>query len=131
MLTADIQAALRRARCEWLPEDKTYYCEIADLPGVWATGQAEVEARAELQDALEGWIALGLALRQPFPVLDGIEIHVARRLMPPFGPVSRDQLIAYLRRLGFDRPFAGGSSRYSATDGNPASAASISVCGCS
>ena len=28
--------------------------------------------------------------------------------MPPFGPVSRADLIRYLRRLGFSGPFAGG-----------------------
>ncbi len=77
MLTAYIRAALRRARCDWLPEDKTYYCQIADLPGVWANATTEADARAELQDALEGWIALGLALHHPFPVLDGIEMRVA------------------------------------------------------
>lgn len=32
--------------------------------------------------------------------------------MPPFGPISRDQLIGYLRRLNFDGPFAGGKHQY-------------------
>lgn len=32
--------------------------------------------------------------------------------MPPFGPISRDQLVAYLRRLGFDGPHPGGSHQY-------------------
>lgn len=77
VLTAYIQAALRRARCEALPEDGGFSCEIADLPGIWADGTDEAEARAELQDVLEGWVALGLALRHPFPPLDGVEIRVS------------------------------------------------------
>lgn len=36
--------------------------------------------------------------------------------MPPFGPVSRDQLVAYLRRLGFDGPYAGGKHQYMVRD---------------
>ncbi|HEU0116308.1 MAG TPA: hypothetical protein VFQ80_16585 [Thermomicrobiales bacterium] len=76
MLTASIQATLRRARCEWSPEDKLYYCDISGLPGVWSTGTTEGEAREELRDVLEDWIAVGLTLRQNFPILDGIEIRV-------------------------------------------------------
>ncbi len=36
--------------------------------------------------------------------------------MPPFGPVSRDQHVAYLRRLGFDGPYAGGKHQYMVRD---------------
>ena len=32
--------------------------------------------------------------------------------MPPFGPVKRRQLIAYLRKLGFAGPFSGGKHQY-------------------
>ena len=77
MLTDYIQAALRRAKCEWLADDGLHFCNIPDLPGVWASGQDEAATLAELQEVLEGWIALGLALRHPFPPLDGVEINVA------------------------------------------------------
>ena len=77
VLTDDIQAALRRTRCEWLSDDGVWYCEIPELSGTWASSPDETAARAELRDALEGWIALGLALRHPFPKLDGVELHVA------------------------------------------------------
>jgi predicted RNase H-like HicB family nuclease len=46
-------------------------------PGVWADGEDEAAARSELQGALEGGIALGLALGHPFPALDGVENRVA------------------------------------------------------
>ena len=77
VLTDYIQAALRRTRCEWLSDDGVWYCEVPELSGVWATGLDEAAARTELRDALEGWIALGLALRHPFPTLDGVELRVA------------------------------------------------------
>ena len=77
MLTEYIRAAMRRARCERLSDDGGYYCEIPELPGVWADGEDKATARSELQGALEGWIALGLALGHPFPALDGVELRVA------------------------------------------------------
>jgi predicted RNase H-like HicB family nuclease len=77
MLTAYIQAAMRNARYEWLPEDSLYYGEIPALPGVWATSPSRDELPTLLQDALEGWIALGLALHHPIPAIDGCTISVA------------------------------------------------------
>ena len=32
--------------------------------------------------------------------------------MPPLGPVKRRDLIRYLKRLGFDGPFAGGRHQF-------------------
>lgn len=32
--------------------------------------------------------------------------------MPPLGPISRRDLIACLRRLGFDGPYSGGRHQY-------------------
>ena len=32
--------------------------------------------------------------------------------MPPFGPISRPQLIRYLRALGFEGPYTGGNHQY-------------------
>lgn len=56
---------MRHGRCEWLREDSAHYCEIPGLPGVWSNADTEKAARAELQEALEDWIALGLSLHQP------------------------------------------------------------------
>jgi len=36
--------------------------------------------------------------------------------VPRFGPISRDQLVASLRRLGFDGPYAGGKHQYMVRD---------------
>ena len=32
--------------------------------------------------------------------------------MPPFGPISRKDLVRYLRVMGFDGPHAGGQHQY-------------------
>ncbi len=77
MLTEYVQAAMRHARCEWLPEEGSWYCEIPVATGVWATGDTEEAARAELRAVLEGWIAIGLALHHPMPVIDGVELVVS------------------------------------------------------
>jgi predicted RNase H-like HicB family nuclease len=77
MLTAYIQAAMRNAKYEGLPEDNIYYGEIPELPGVWATNASRDDLPAALQDVLEWWIALGLALHHPISAIDGHTISVA------------------------------------------------------
>lgn len=32
--------------------------------------------------------------------------------MPPFGPLKRSDLIRYLKRVGFEGPYAGGKHQY-------------------
>jgi predicted RNase H-like HicB family nuclease len=78
MLTSYIQAAMRHATYEWLPNDGLYYAEIPELPGVWATSADRESVTAALQDALEGWIALGLSLHYPMPAIDGHTVRVAQ-----------------------------------------------------
>ena len=69
MLTEYINGAMRKATYELL-EDETFYGEIAQCQGVWANASTLEECREELQDALEGWIILGLRLNHTLPVLD-------------------------------------------------------------
>lgn len=76
MLTDYIEAAMRHARCEKLTDDDTMYCEIPELPGVWANEATVDETLRELRSVLEGWIALGIAMHEPIPAIDGIEIIV-------------------------------------------------------
>lgn len=37
--------------------------------------------------------------------------------MPPVGPITRRELLAYLRKLGFTDPYAGGKHPYMDRDG--------------
>jgi predicted RNase H-like HicB family nuclease len=75
MLTAYIQTALKKATYEIL-EDGSFYAEIADCPGVLTNADTLEECREMLQDALEGWVLLGLQLGHELPVLDGIDLNM-------------------------------------------------------
>lgn len=37
---------------------------------------AEGALEVELHEALDGWIALGLRLDHPFPIIDGVDLRV-------------------------------------------------------
>jgi predicted RNase H-like HicB family nuclease len=56
------------------PED-AYYGEIPGLPGVVAVGATLEECRANLEDALDGWLVLGLQLGHAIPPVDGISLE--------------------------------------------------------
>jgi predicted RNase H-like HicB family nuclease len=80
MLTEYIQAALRRAKYEILPEDQTYYGNIPGFQGVWANAGTLEACREELREVLEDWIVLGLRLRHTLPIVDGIDLNVSLEL---------------------------------------------------
>lgn len=76
MLTAYIDAAMRKATYEILPDDGTYYGEIPGLQGVWAN-EATLEAcREELKSALEDWMLYRLSKQLTLPVVDEIDLNV-------------------------------------------------------
>ena len=69
MLTQYVQGAMKRATYEVL-SDGTLYGEIPGLRGVLANAPTLEECREELQEALEGWIILGLRLGHRIPALN-------------------------------------------------------------
>jgi predicted RNase H-like HicB family nuclease len=80
MLTQYIQAAMRKAKYEILPDDGTYYGEIPDCNGVWANAESLEACREELQEVLEEWLLLGISLNHRLPVIDGIELQYAKNV---------------------------------------------------
>nr|WP_290224273.1 type II toxin-antitoxin system HicB family antitoxin [Trichocoleus desertorum] len=74
MLTNYIQAAMHQATYELL-EDSTFYGEIPSCQGVWGNAETLEACRDNLQDALEGWLILGLRLGHTLPVIDGIDLN--------------------------------------------------------
>ncbi len=76
MLTKYIKAAMSKARYEILPDDGTYYGEIAGFNGVYANADTLEECRDLLKEVLEGWILLRVSLHFPLPAVDGIELLV-------------------------------------------------------
>ena len=75
MLSDYLQAAMRLAEYEILPDDEGFYGESPALAGVWANALPLDMCRSELQTALEGWVVLGLRLGHVLPVLDGINLN--------------------------------------------------------
>ena len=78
MLSAYIRAAMAHAISKQLEESGRYFFEIPELPGVWADADTLEAGRAELQEVLEDWIAIGLAEHHHIPVIDGIDINLER-----------------------------------------------------
>jgi predicted RNase H-like HicB family nuclease len=76
MLRGYMQAAMRRARYEILPDDGSYYGEIPALDGVFANAPTLEDCRDQLAEVLEDWILIGVAERHQLPVIDGIAITV-------------------------------------------------------
>ncbi len=74
MLTQYIQTAMQQATYELL-EDGTFYGEVPTCPGVWSSAATLEQCRDQLQDALEGWIILGLRLGHSLPVLEGVDLN--------------------------------------------------------
>jgi predicted RNase H-like HicB family nuclease len=76
VLTDYIQAAMRRAKYEILPEDHTYYGEIPGFQGVWSNADTLEGCRAELQEVLEDWLMFRISRHLSLPVVDGIELRI-------------------------------------------------------
>lgn len=77
MLTQYINAAMRKAVYEILPEDGRYYGEIPGIQGVWASAESLEQCRTELQEVLEDWLLLGIRLGHDIPSIDGISLTPA------------------------------------------------------
>jgi predicted RNase H-like HicB family nuclease len=76
MLTKYIQAAMHLAKYEILPDDGSFYGEIAECNGVWANAATLEACREELEEVLQDWILVSIHRHLPLPVIDGIEIAV-------------------------------------------------------
>ncbi|WP_316437265.1 type II toxin-antitoxin system HicB family antitoxin [Leptolyngbya sp. NK1-12] len=75
ILTDYIRAAMKQATYELL-EDGTFYGEIPACPGVLTNADTLEDCREMLQDALEGWIILGLRLGHEMPVLEDNSLSI-------------------------------------------------------
>jgi predicted RNase H-like HicB family nuclease len=78
MLLEYIQAALRQAKYEILPDDGSYYGEVPGCQGVYAQAATLEACREELREVLEEWVLFRVHQHLPLPVIDGIELHVKK-----------------------------------------------------
>lgn len=76
MLLEYIQAALRHAKYEILPDDGSYYGEIPECNGVYADAGTLEDCREELREVLEEWILFRVHRNLPIPTIDGRELRV-------------------------------------------------------
>lgn len=120
MLTNYIDAAIRHARYEILADDGSTYGEIPECRGVYANAYTMEVCRAELAEVLEDWLLVRVQNNLALPTIDGFELKIegegiayhrrfevenlseGQRRTPPFGPISRQELICALRASGFD-----------------------------
>lgn len=75
MLSAYIQAAMKQAHYEMLP-DEGVYGEIPVFAGVYAQAATLEDCREELVSVLEEWIFVRIARGLPVPAVDGLELKV-------------------------------------------------------
>ncbi|HMF57283.1 MAG TPA: hypothetical protein VK619_13150 [Pyrinomonadaceae bacterium] len=76
MLTNYMRAALHHARYEILPDDNSFYGEIAGFNGIYANASTLEACREELAEVLEEWILFRIAKGLPLPVVDGLELTI-------------------------------------------------------
>jgi len=74
VLSDYVGEALAQAAYEKL-EDGSYAGRISPCPGVVAFGTSLRECENELRSTLEDWILVGLQLRHPLPVIQGIDLN--------------------------------------------------------
>ncbi len=72
MLTSYIRAAMHRARYEILPDDGTFYAEIAAFQGVYANADTLEACRDELEEVLDEWIRFRVSRKLTLPVVGGV-----------------------------------------------------------
>jgi len=96
MLTEYLQAAMRRAKYQILPDDGSFYGEIPDFQGVYANAGTLESCREELQEVLEGWV-LSRLQKPGFTGCRWAGVNNKEgRLMPHLGPIRRVDLIYLL-----------------------------------
>ena len=76
MLLKYIQAALRQARYEILPDDGSYYGEIPVCNGVYANAKTLEACREELEGVLEEWILFRIHRNLPLPEIEGLQLSI-------------------------------------------------------
>ena len=74
MIREYIAAAVENAQFE-LMENGRYFATIPACKGCWVEGATIEECRAELPEALESWLLLGLQFRHTLPVIGGIDLN--------------------------------------------------------
>lgn len=73
MLLEYVQAALRHAKYEILPDDGSYYGEIPECNGVYANARNLEECREQLREVMEEWVLFRIHKKLELSPIDGIQ----------------------------------------------------------
>lgn len=73
MLLEYVQAALRHAKYEILPDDGSYYGEVPECRGVYANAPNLEECREQLREVMEEWLLFRIHKNLELPPIDGIQ----------------------------------------------------------
>jgi predicted RNase H-like HicB family nuclease len=73
-VTEYIDAALKGARFEPIEDTGTVFAEAPGVPGAWAEGRTEAEARRLLGEVIEDWILTRTRLHLEVPALGGTSL---------------------------------------------------------
>ena len=77
MILRYIETAIKKAEYKKL-EDETWFGEIPELKGVWATGNSIESCREELIEVLEEWLLLKIKDDDPIPTVNGVEVSLKK-----------------------------------------------------
>ena len=76
VLTNYIQAVMRSAVYEIMPDGGAYYGEVPVCNGVCATAEDLASCREQLQEVLEEWILLRIHKNPPVPDSSGVRLAI-------------------------------------------------------
>jgi predicted RNase H-like HicB family nuclease len=76
MLLEYVQAALRHAKYEILPDDGSYYGAIPECAGVYSNADTLEECREQIREVLEEWVLFRVHRNLSIPAIDGIELVI-------------------------------------------------------
>ncbi len=76
MIIEYIEAALKRAKYEFIEDEDPFYGEIPEIQGVWATAKSLEACRESLKETLDEWLILSIKKDLPIPELDGFNLNI-------------------------------------------------------
>ncbi|HEX8493672.1 MAG TPA: type II toxin-antitoxin system HicB family antitoxin [Pyrinomonadaceae bacterium] len=76
MLLSYINAAMRHAKYEILPDDGTFYGEIPGFDGIYANATTLEACREELAEVLEEWLLFRISKNLSLPTVDNIQLGI-------------------------------------------------------
>ena len=63
----------------WSDEDQAYVAEVPELPGCFADGPSYLDAIANVEDVIDGWIETATAMGRAVPEAKAHRIRHVRR----------------------------------------------------